>query len=338
MLQTRKRMVGLCLCRACLMGSIVCWVVSSCAPPGIENVALGDIRPPIVKNATLENTREFVLEFDEPVRVGERSFCVEPRHLVVSVESSETTVNVHFEPPPAPGEPITLAGNVQDLSGNTTRVQVQFKGYNDRPAALALSEVQPAKNASKRTPHRDYAEFYVKRAGNLGGMFVQWASSTKTMRYDFPVCEVKEGEVIVLHLAPEGISEEKNETGAALDLSGGIDATPYGRDFWSDAGGLPDASGAISVYMREGEAPIDGIFYAESSKTGSLGSSKLLVLVQELADAGLWRLDSPPTWEDALMWKPSTTKPFLRTSVEKNGAEAWSVGESGSQNPGLMAR
>jgi hypothetical protein len=320
------------------MVGFLCGVVSSCVPPGSERAALGDIRPPIVKSAKLENAREFTLEFDEPVQVKERSFCAEPRNLVVSAESVETRVNVHFEPQPSPGEPVTLAGNVEDLSGNTTHVQVQFKGYNDRPAALVLSEVQPAKNTSKKAPHRDYAEFYVKKAGNLGGMFVQWASSTKTMRYDFPPCEVREGEVIVLHLAPEGISEEKDESGDDLALSGGVDATPYGRDLWSDAGGLPDASGVVSVYVREGEAPIDGIFYAESAKTGSLGSSKLLGLVQELADAGLWSLNSPPVWENALVWKPSTSRPLLRASVLKYGAEAWSVGESGSQSPGLVAR
>jgi hypothetical protein len=321
-----------------LMFGLLSWWVVGCTPPGIERAALGDIRPPIVRNAKLENAREFVLEFDEPVQVREESFCAEPKNLVVSAESTDARVSVRFDPQPTPGEPVTLAGNVQDLSGNMTHVQVQFKGYNDRPAALVLSEVQTSKNTSKKTPHRDYAEFYVKKAGNLGGMFVQWASSTKTMRYDFPACEVKEGEVIVLHLAPEGVAEEQNESGTDLGLSGGIDATPTGRDFWSDAGGLPDATGAISVYEREGEAPVDGLFYAENSKSGSIGTSKLLALVQELADAGLWRLDSSPVWEDAFLWKPSTSKPLLRASIAKYGAEAWSVGESGSQSPGTVAR
>lgn len=331
-------MIGIRPCRKALMFGLLSWIVAGCAPPGIESVVLGDIRPPIVRSAQLENAREFVLEFDEPVQVREGSFCAEPGDLVVSAGSAEAKVNICFQPQPAPGEAVTLAGSVQDLSGNTTRVQVQFKGYNDRPAALVLSEVQTAKNTSKKAPHRDYAEFYVKGAGNLGGMFVQWASSAKTMRYDFPACEVGEGEVIVLHLAPEGISGEKNESGNDLGLSGGIDATPGGRDFWSDAGGLPDASGAISVYEREGDTPVDGLFYAESSKSGTLESSKLVALVQELADAGLWHLDSPPKWENALLWKPSTARPLLRASVSAFGADAWSVGESGGQSPGLVSR
>jgi len=323
---------------ALLILGLLSLAAAACVPPGIENAVLGDIRPPIVKNAGLENAREFVLEFDEPVQVRGEGFSAEPKDILASVKSSEDRVSISFEPQPTPGEVVTLAGNVQDMCGNTTHVQVQFKGYNDRPAALVLSEIQTAKNTSKKTPHRDYIELYAKTAGNLGGMSVQWASSTKAMRYDFSPCEVKAGEVVVLHLAPEGIADERNELGNNLGLSGGVDASPEGRDFWSDAGGLPDASGAVSVYQREGAPPIDGLFYAESSKTGALESPKLIALVQGLSDAGLWRLDAPPKWENAFLWKPSTTKPLLRSTMTTFGAEAWSVGESGTQSPGIVSR
>lgn len=321
--------------RALVMG-LAMWVVTGCSPPAIESAVLGDIRPPMVKNARLESGYEFILEFDEPVRVPKDSFSAEPKRLAAQAESFENVVSVLFEPKPSPGEVVTLAGTVQDMCGNSTRVQVQFKGYNDRPAGLVITEIQTAKNTSKKAPHRDYIEFLVKKAGNLGGMYVQWASSTKTMRFDFPACEVRAGEVIVFHLAPEGLAEEKNETGSDLGLSGGIDATAQGRDFWSDAGGLPDASGAITVHEREGALPIDGIFYADSSKSGKLESAKLIALARELADAGLWKLDVPPLWENALLWKPSTSRPLVRTSTSSYGASAWGIGESGSQSPGIV--
>jgi hypothetical protein len=158
------------------------------------------------------------------------------------------------------------------------------------------------------------------------------------MKYDFIPCEVKTEEIIVLHLAPESILEEKDETEEDTALSGGIDATAEGRDFWSEAGGLPDSSGAISVYEREGSLPIDGFFYGESSKSGSLESSKLISIVQELSDAGVWSSDSPPKWENAFLWKPSASRPFIRTSISESGASAWKVGESGSQTPGSYSR
>lgn len=309
-----------------------------CSGPAMENVALGDIRPPVVQDAKLSSEGKFIIEFDEPVSVREDAFTVSPVLLSSRAESSGSTVSISFEPAPSPGVDVALGGTVQDLIGNSTRIQAQFKGYNERPAGLVLSELQVAKNTSKRAPHRDYIEFYVARAGNLGGMSAQWASTVKRMRYDFPPCEVKAGEVIVLHCAPEGLSEEVDETGSDLARSSGIDATVTGRDLWTGAGGLPDGSGAVAVYAREGEAPLDGIFYAESEKSGAMGSSKLSALAQELVDAGIWKLDVPLTWDGALHWKPSTSKSLVRLELERNGIAAWGVSESGGQSPGVVAK
>lgn len=313
-------------------------LLAACSPPSLENKMLGDIRPPIVRDAKLKNASEFEIEFDEQVLVSKEAFSVEPKRVAACAESSGEKVCVSLVPQPVPGEKVILAGTVKDMFGNSTHVQVQFKGYNDRPAGIILTEVQAAKNASKKSPHRDYVEFLVNKGGNLGGMFVQWASSSKTMRYDFMPCEVKADEVIVLHLAPEGLPEEKDETGEDRALSGGIDSTAEGRDFWSEAGGLPDSSGAISVFEREGSLPIDGLFYSESSKSGPLDSSKLIAIVQGLSDAGVWPSTSPLKWENAFLWKPSASRPFIRTSLSEFGASAWKVGESGSQTPGSFSR
>lgn len=317
---------------------LIMFLLTACSPPSLENKMLGDIRPPIVRDAKLKNASEFEIEFDEPVCVCREAFSTEPKRIAACAESSGEKVSITLLPQPVPGEKVILVGTVEDVYGNSTHVQVQFKGYNDRPARIILTEVQAAKNTSKKSPHRDYIEFTVQKAGNLGGMFVQWASSTKIMKYDFIPCEVKAEEIIVLHLAPEGILEEKDETGEDTALSGGIDATAKGRDFWSEAGGLPDSSGAISVYEREGSLPIDGFFYGEGSKSGSLESSKLISIVQELSDAGVWSSDSPPKWENAFLWKPSASRPFIRTSISESGVSAWKVGESGSQTPGSFSR
>lgn len=314
------------------------WIIVGCTPSGIVDAALGDIRPPLVRSAKLESACEFRIAFDEPVVVRSDSFSVEPKNLVASTEIDEGVINIRLEPQPNPGKVVTLVGNVEDMSGNSTHVQVQFKGYNDRPAALMLSEVQTGKNSSKKSPHRDYIEWYVKNAGNLGGMYVQWASSTKIMRYDFPSCEVKQGDVVVLHLAPEGLADEKDEPEGDMALSGGIDATSTGRDFWSNVGGLPDSSGVISVYKREGEAPSDGLFYAESSKSGTVVAPKMIALVQELSDAGLWSLETPPQWEDAFLWKASSSKSLVRIEESIYGIGAWTISESGGQSPGIVVR
>lgn len=311
-------------------------VSAGCSPPSIENAMLGDVRPPMIKNAELDEESEFHLEFDEPVRVASEGFSIQPKTRSANFEGENAVVLIRFSPNPLPGELVTLSGNVEDFAGNRTHVQIQFKGYNSRPAGLVISEVQTGKNSSKRAPHRDYIELYVAREGNLAGAFLRWANSTKVMKYEFPACEVKKSEVIVVHCAPEGIPDEKDEIGNNTAVSGGIDATPQGRDLWSTAGGLPDATGAIALYAREGESATDGLFYAESDKSGPIETSKLSALAQELGDAHIWAIDAPLTWDKAFHWKSSTSKPFVRTSFEETGALAWGIGESSSQSPGVV--
>jgi len=310
----------------------------ACAPSRSESLIGGDIRPPMLIEARQESAQKLVFAFDEPVRFDSRNVQVQPQGISVEAEASDSEVKMQLEPAPRPGDPIVISGAFEDACGNSTRIQVQFTAFNDHPARLTLTEVQPGKNSSKKAPHRDYIEFLVLESGNLGGMTVQWASTTKLMSYAFPACEVRRGEVLVLHLAPEGIPEEKDETGTDLGLSGGIDASAAGRDFWSLAGGLPDTSGAVCLFVREGGAVMDGLFYSDQAKSGAIESAKLTSLVQALADAGLWKVSRPAAWEDGVRWKPSTSKPLSRIDTKAQGAEWWTIGESGSQTPGIHAQ
>jgi hypothetical protein len=175
-------------------------------------------------------------------------------------------------------------------------------------------------------------EFLANEGGGLGGIQVSWASSTKAMTYTFPPCEVRAGEFIVLHCAPEGLPTELDETGSDLARSGGVDSSPGGRDFWTSSGGLPDETGIIALREREESPPVDGLFYTAEGKTGEVDSEKISMLLESLATAGLWDCSSTPLWEDALQWKSSPSRPLLRGAEgEKRG---WHVGEPGSQSPG----
>jgi len=48
---------------------LIMFLLTACSPPSLENKMLGDIRPPIVRDAKLKNASEFEIEFDEPVCV-----------------------------------------------------------------------------------------------------------------------------------------------------------------------------------------------------------------------------------------------------------------------------
>ncbi|HEY9054002.1 MAG TPA: hypothetical protein VIO60_04210 [Rectinemataceae bacterium] len=315
---------------ACLLMPFVAW---SCTPR-FEDIVFpaGDIRPPGIVGATQDSPETFSILFDEGVRPVEGSFRFSPVDVVPTPICSGERLVVGLSPPVRAGFPCSLTGEVKDSWGNSTRFLFEFAGYNPDPASLILDEAQTSKNQSASNNHRDYVEFLVEEGGELGGLKVEWSSSAKTMAYTFPPCRVSKGEYIVLHLAPESIPAEKDETSSDLALSGGVDSSASGRDFWSSAGGLPDETGVILHRARDGEAPRGGLFYASESKSGPLDSERMKSLVEELQAAGYWGASSPPLWEDAFLWKPSSSRPLYGSG--RGGKEAWSVGEPGSQSPG----
>lgn len=297
---------------------------------------LGDIRPPSVVDAGQADSHSFTVLFDEAVLPVISSFAFDPKGISATPSADGPLLKVELIPEAEPGRECSLSGEVKDPAGNSTRFLFGFVGYNASPAKLLLNEVQPGKNSSASNFHRDYIELLVEEEGNLGGILLQWASSVKLMSYSFPPCFVQTGELIVLHCSPEGIPEEQDESGSDRSISGGVDSSREGRDFWAGAGGVPDGTGIIVLRNRAAGPVVDGLFFAEQEKSGAVDSVKISTLLDEMASQGIWEFSNPPVWEDALLWKSSSSKPLhcLRTSLEAKSR--WFIGESGSQSPGSL--
>jgi len=305
-----------------------------------------DWKPPGLLEAGPADERRFILRFDEPVEPLAGSFGLEalaaagapaaaPGPAAVAAAAVEGELRLEFGAPTLPGREYAVSGEVADARGNATRFALRFIGYNARPPRLRLSELQTAKNTALTNLHRDYAELEILEAGNLGGVELAWSSSVKAYAYRFPAAEVARGDFVVLHLAPEGLAAELDETGSELGLSGGVDSRPFARDFWSKAGGLPDESGAVLSRLRPGAAASDGLFYGDEAKTGPVASGPLAELVLELAGAGAWPLaGAEPAWEDAFRWNPSSSRSLNRVGGGERGAAAWYVGAAKGQSPG----
>lgn len=309
--------------------------LAACSGDGKDLFApVGDIRPPFILEAWQAGPGDFRVRFDESVVPVPASFAFTPAGVSPEPAADGAELDVSLRPPAPPGIQCALSGEVEDMAGNRLRFLFSFAAYNDRPARLVLNEIQTGKNSSASSPHRDYLEFIAEEGGNTGGVFARWASSVKCVNYVFPPCEAAKGEIIVLHCAPEGIPEEKDETGTDLAFSGGIDSSPGGRDFWTDAGPLPDQTAAISVHAREEEPPYDGIFYGPLDKSGEVDSGKLVDVLDRLKAGAAWPVSAKPAWEDAFRWKSSPSRPLHRTAGEGAGAQMWTVGETGSHSPG----
>ena len=327
---------------AALAASVIVAAVLACSPDPVGGLLPdSDLKPPLVLEAGPEGARSFLLRFDEEVRPLAGRFALEPGPRPASASAEGRLLRVGFESDLEPGSDYAVSGEVEDAAGNATRFVFRFAGWNGRPARLRLSEAQTAKNSSASRPHRDYLELEVAEAGNLGGIELSWASSNKRMSYRFPGIEVGAGERVVLHLAPEGIAAEKDEAGADLAASGGIDATPCGRDLWCSAGVLPDENGVVALRSRPGAPVYDGLFYADESRAGALGDNQLSALAAELGAAwpvaGVAGGEAAPAWEDAFRWRPSTARSLCRSSDNAaTGSRAWYLGAAGSQSPGAV--
>ena len=305
-------------------------------PPDILT-PVGDIRPPSIVGARQKTPGIFEIVFDEAVKPIPNSFSFSPAATTALPSSAGCALTVTLSPPVEAGGDCLLSGEAQDTAGNTTRFLFSFVGYNEDPAFLRLNEVQTGKNTASSNQHRDYMEFIVEKSGNLGGIHIQWASAVKLMSWTFPSCEAAKGSIIVLHCAPENIPEEKDEVGPDLSLSGGVDASSGGRDFWTVSGGIPDETGLILLRPREGDPPVDGIFFGSVEKTGSVEAEKIVGLLDEARSEGCWPTSSPPQWEEGFLWKSTASRPLHRRPGDAKGAERWYVGEPGSHSPGKLA-
>lgn len=298
----------------CGAGSfLACALLLACAQnPQAAVYPTADFRPPGLVEALPGGSKSVALVFDEPVISVSGSLAIEPS-ATVSCRAEDKKLFVDFDSVMSPGADYALAGEVEDGSGNRTRFLVRFSGWNDRVPRLRLSEVQTGKNSSKAKPHRDFVELEALADGNLGGEELSWSSSVKSASYRFPSAEVKKGDFIVLHLAPEGLEEERDEIGSNLATSGGVDASGSGRDFWCKTMPLPDESGAVAISLRPGEAPYDGLFYVDEGKSGAIANGKLADLIGLMAKSQAWPLSgSSASWEDGFSWKASTSKPICR--------------------------
>ncbi|MGO8695013.1 MAG: hypothetical protein ACLQMF_15235 [Rectinemataceae bacterium] len=338
-IRNRRRALRRIALLSCAAALVLCACLPATGPAGAEEDILpsSDLNPPQVLDAGPTGARGFSLRFDEDIEAVEGSFALEPAGISLSPTVRGAALDIAFSSDQEPGADYALAGEVEDAAGNHSRFLFRFVGWNDRPPTLRLSELQTAKNSSTLHPHRDYVELAALSAGNLGGVELEWSNSIRVYSFRFPNIEVEAGEFIVLHLAPESLPEETDETGSDLAQSGGVDATPYGRDIWSSAGGLPDESGVVVLRRRPGGEVADGLFYAAEDKSGALSNDKIAAAFRVLVDAGLWAATgAAPAWEDAFRWKPSVARSINRRADWPNGAIGWYLSESGAQSPGAV--
>jgi hypothetical protein len=160
--------------------------------------------------------------------------------------------------------------------------------------------------------------------------------------FTFPAVEVKAGDFVVLHLRT--LEETCIDEVAALDESGGTEASPLARDFWVP--GTEKAirkTDAIAVLDSDG-FPLDAVLLSDTPD-GVWKTDAMKIAVAYLAERASWRGKNVSSEvlmpADAASSAGTTaTRTLCRDAASFDGSSAldWKVVATGCSTPGLVNR
>jgi len=281
--------------------SLILWTVIfgvmmmvGCAPlhEGVRLVE-GDFHPPRILAVETRDSHTIELEFDKETEIVPGSLSVSPDLGEPSVSGSGgTKLHLRFPEPTVAGVEYVVDAGVQDARGNSLNFLARVYGHNAYPPDLLINELNP--RASTTNPER--VELFSRSAGNLAGITLYNGSpSDYNSRFVFPSVEIEAGDYIVLHLRPEGVPEEINET-LAKNESGGSRAVDHAWDYWvAVGGGLPSNNGVVSLYTTPRGRIMDAVIWSNRTSDSDqlyrgFGTRKMMDWVDEVVGDGGWSI------------------------------------------------
>jgi len=294
---------------------------SACVPePVAELFAAGDLRPPAIASWGPTGISEVTVFFDESIAKVLPGCAASPGPAVLSARLSDdgTGMVVELDAAQSPGAAYAVSAVVADAAGNLSSFVLPYWGYNPDPPYVLINELLTEGSAT----HPDALEFFVKEGGECAGLsFFVGIPGDQDLRFVFPMLRVEAGDFIVLHLKPQGIDVEINET-ADKSASGGLDASPGAWDLWygGENAALSGANGALSLCTSPNGAIMDAVVYSErtidsDTKYGGFGTASLRDRVASMVTAGVWNAGDPPRPEACAPSGASTsTRTICRSS------------------------
>jgi hypothetical protein len=240
---------------------------------------------------SITESKKIELKFSKNVIPDKSLFEITPSLGIISFENMEKSIIVLLSEEQTPGQEYFIKARIKDNNGNTLLIGAKFYGFNPEIPEILINEFTTNGSAA----HPDMVELYIKTNGNMAGVvFYAGCDTLSDFEFVFPNTVVTKGEYIILHTKPQGIDDEKDETGENKNISGGLDASPYARDFWVKGGtGLSGNNGALSIYTSPGGNLMDAVIYSNRNslsdeKYGGFGSSAMLQKINNIFEQGGW--------------------------------------------------
>lgn len=321
------------------------------------DVLEGDFSVPHVENFTVVGCRSLKMDFTKKVRVENAStFDSKEESFFCGVKTaySEDGKSVSFElaRDTVIGEKYVLEGMILDEHGNSLTFSIGFRGYNENPARVILSEVRNAygtasvkdeTGTSQKVHRSEYVELYVLRGGNLCGIEVCSAADGEDKKFTFPSVGVNAGDYVTVHMRTIDADELDgegmiSEMGDDLTLSTHEDSCNTARDLWSENTKSCFADSDI-IYLRDSYSGkiLDALVYAKS--TVVFWKDAFNDVVNAVEASGVWGSEVFPEngVSSDFITSTAATRSFSRQNVEecaaafekgmplKNGKDVWMI-------------
>jgi hypothetical protein len=316
------------------LAALAWFLAASCVPEAIAPAFVaGDLRPPAVVSWGPSGAAALVIAFDEDLSEAVPGFASSPGPGVAaaSIGADGKSVVVELDGSQRPGEAYAVSGIVADSAGNLSSFVLPYWGYNPEPPRLIFNELLTEGSAG----HPDAVEFFASTGGECAGLsFFAGLPSDYDLRYVFPPLRVEAGDYVVLHLKPQGLSIEADES-VSKSSSGGIDASGEAWDLWyrGGDGALSGKNGALSLCATPNGPIIDVVLYSErkadsDTKYGGFGTASLRDRAAAAVLAGAWKASDPPRPEDCARSAGTTsTRTICRSSssLDTDSGDDWHV-------------
>ncbi|MBN2658223.1 MAG: lamin tail domain-containing protein [Spirochaetales bacterium] len=251
---------------------------------------LPDLAPPELAEITLTGSRSLTFRFNEAVSFDESSFFSEPALDLESWSTDQNTLTINFSEEQTAGKMYKCRSDVLDEKGNRLSFLVRFYGWNDNLPDLLINEFNP--EGSGNNP--DTVELYVRKEGNTAGTALFLGTSRYfSSYYVLPELDVSPGDYIIIHLRPEDIPEEINES-TGKGVSGGKLASDLAWDLWADEDmPLSGSNGLICLYTNPFGEIIDAVPYSDRITADSEEyrgwTAATFDMIEELSFMEIWK-------------------------------------------------
>lgn len=298
-------------------------LLSACTPlPAEKKPAQSTATPPVATEVLNNSPSLITLKFDKEISADPANFIIVPEIGITSVECHGQTVDVYPAQALSAGEEYFIKGIVQDSKGNSTSFGMTFFGYNPDLPILVINEFTT--NGSSK--HPDTVELYVKKGGNAAGItFFGGTKTTFQDKFTLPSFHVEKGDYLLIHLKPQGLETEVNET-EKKDVAKGYDSSDTAWDFWVQGGsGLSGNNGALTLYTNPYGLLMDAVLYTNRTsesdeKYRGFGSTKFMLQADEVAEAGDWKFEGDEVAPEDCIWSADSTatRSLCRSSTSED--------------------